>query len=354
MSITLSIVRRSMTLLSIAGCLASLTGTAPAQQFSAPVTLVHSISIPGTEGDFDFLTVDLKRNHLFVAAEENHSIEVFEATTGKHLQSIPGVKTPHTLAYVPDQDELFVADGGDSSCIILSGSDFHQIDRIPLIDGSVTGKTDSPDVGYYDAKRRILFLGNGGKSANLPYSEIAEISVDTHKIVGRIRVEANNVEAMAVDEEHNRLYVNLRDQKKIGVIDLKTKMVVDTWTTPEMNLNTALTYDAVNQRVFVVGRKPGIFYAIDATTGKVVEQNPSVNIADGMIWDSQMKRIYIAGSQGLSVFHQDSKDHYTKLTDLPTNGGKTGLYIPELKQLYIIHPKTSIDDAGLLVYQVNP
>jgi len=130
--------------------------------------------------------------------------------------------------------------------------------------------------------------------------------------------------------------------------------VIDTWTTPEMNLNTALTYDAATQRLFVVGRKPGILYAIDSATGKVVEQNPSVNIADGMIWDPQTKRIYIAGSQGLSVFHQDSKDHYTKLTDLPTNGGKTGLYIPELTQLYIMHPKTSIDDAGLLIYQVNP
>ena len=334
--------------------LAAMSTLASAQKPAEPVTLLHATSLPGVVGDFDFLAVDLKRDHLFVAAEEHHTLEVFQASTGKHLQSVPGVKTPHTLAYVADKDELFVGDGGDSSCLILSGADFHQIDRIPLIDGSVTGKTDSPDVGVYDEKRRILFLGNGGKSANLPYSEIAEISVDTHKIIGTIRVEANNVEAMAVDDTHNRLYVNLRDKKQIAVIDLGSLKVIDTWTTPDLNRNTALSFDAVNQRLFIVGRTPGTFYAFDANTGKVVDQQQCVETADGMIWDPQMKRVYIAGSQGLTVLHQDTKDRYTQLAQLPTNGGKTALYVPQLKQLYVMHPKTTIDEAGLLVYRVNP
>jgi len=337
----------------IAVIVLALTGSsAYAQQ--APLTLLQNISIPEITGDFDFLTIDLKRGHLFAAAEDHHTIEMFDAVSGKQLQSIPGVKTPHALAYVADRDELFIADGGDSSCIILSASDFHQIDRIPLIDGSVTGKTDSPDAGYYDAKRRIFFVGNGGKSANLLYSEITEISVDTHKIIGRIRVEANNVEAMMVDDAHNRLYANLRDQKKIAVIDLNTQQVIDTWTTPDLNLNTALVVEPVSQRLFIAGRKPGLFYAFDMATGKVVDQHPVANISDGMTWDPQSKRIFIMASQGLSVLHQDSKDHYTVLTQIPTNGGKTGLYVPELKQLYVIHPKTTIDEAGLLVYRLNP
>jgi DNA-binding beta-propeller fold protein YncE len=325
-----------------------------AKTTSDPLTLKAWTPLPGIEGDFDFLAVDQKRNHLFIAAEEHHTIEMFDAVSGKHLQSIPGVKAPHTLAYVAEKDELIVADGGDYSTSFLSAEDFHVIDRVALIDGSVTGKTDSPDVGYYDAKRRIFFIGNGGKSANLPYSEITEINVDTHKIAGRIRVDGINLEAIAIDEAADRLYVNVRDKKQIGVIDLATSKVVDTWAAPDLNLNTSMAFDPSTHRLFVVGRKPGLFYAFDTKTGKVVQQMSCVNIADGMIWDPQMKRVYIAGSQGLSVIHQDSADHYSKVVDLPTNGGKTALLIPELKQLYVVHPKTSIDDAGLLVYRVNP
>jgi DNA-binding beta-propeller fold protein YncE len=346
--------RRLLTKVStVAIALLAICGV-PAPCQKAPLTLIQNIAIPNVVGDFDFLTVDLKRNHLFAAAEDHQSIEMFEATTGKHLQSIPGVKTPHTLAYVADRDELFIADGGDSSCIILSGADFHQIERIPLIDGSVTGKTDSPDVGFYDAKSRTFFVGNGGKSANLPYSEIAEINVDTHKITGKVRVEANNVEAMAVDDAHHRLYANLRDQKKIAVIDLIKNEVIDTWTTPDLNLNTSLALDSPSQRLFIVGRKPGLFYTFDTATGRVVQQLPVTDVADGMTWDPKLKRIYVMASQGLTVLHQDDKDHYTTITRLPTNGGKTGLYIPELRQLYVIHPQTKLDDAGLLIYRINP
>lgn len=36
-----------------------------------------------------------------------------------------------------------------------------------------------------------------------------------------------------------------------------------------------------------------------------------------------------------------------------TNGVKTGLLVPQSQQLFVVHTKTSIDDAGLLVYRVT-
>ena len=321
-------------------------------QQSAPVTLTHMTTLPGIEGDFDFLVADPAHDRLFIAAEEHHTIEVFKASTGEHLQSVSGVKTPHALAYVPEKNEVIVADGGASAALIFSATDMHQIGRVALIDGAVTGKTDSPDTGFYDSKRHTFYIGNGGKSANLPYSEIAELDVDTHQITNRIRVEGNNLEAMAIDESHDRLFVNIRDKKQVGVIDLKTHKVVDTWDTG-LNRNTALAFDAVNNLVFVGSRNPGLFTVLDSNTGKVVAQMACANTTDFMAWDTASRRIYIAGSAGLSIFHQDSRAHYTELTRVPTNGGKTGVLLPGGQKLFIVHPKTPIDDAGLLVYRVT-
>lgn len=316
----------------------------------AAAELVRTTSLPGIDGDFDFLAVDVKHDRLFIAAEEHHTIEAFRASTGEHLQSVGGVKTPHALAYVAETNELIVADGGDSSALFLSADDLHRVDRVALIDGSSTGKTDSPDTGFYDAKRRTFFIGNGGKSANLPYSEIAELNVDTHKITGTVRVEGNNLEAMAVDEANDRLFVNIRDKKQIGVVDLKQNKVIDIWDLG-LNRNTALAFDAVNNLVFVGSRQPGLFTVLDGKTGKVVAQMPCSDVTDSMTWDPATKRIYIAGSQGLSIFHQDSRDHYSELLRIPTNGGKTALNVPQLKQFYVVHPKTVLDDAALLIYR---
>lgn len=338
--------------------LAAITAIAPFAQASTnqeqqPVTLLRTTYLPDIIGDFDHFAVDMKRGHLFVSAEVHHSIEMFDLKTGEHLQSIGGFKTPHSVAFAPEKDELMVADGGDSALILISGEDFRRIDRVPLIDGSATGKGDSPDAAYYDAANRLYYIGNGGVSANLPDSQISIFSVDQGKLIGSISIPGNNVESMGVDNLHHRLYVNIRDKHQIGVVDLLEKKILTTWTTPDLNGNTALAVDPQHERIFVAGRKPGIFYVFDRD-GKVVSRKTCVNINDDMIWDPAMKRVYISGTQGLSIFHQDSPDTYTDIANIPTNGGKTSFYVPQTHQLFVIHPKTDVDIAALLVYRVNP
>src|SRR6267154_3931404 len=263
---------------------------ATAAEPQAPVTLLSTTYLPEIIGDFDHFAVDLKRNHLFVSAEVHHSIEMFDLKTGTHLQSIGGFKTPHSVAFAAEKDELMVADGGDSSLVLLSGEDFHRVDRIQLIDGSASGKGDSPDAAYYDAANRLYYIGNGGFSANLPDSQISIFSVDQGKLVGSISVPGNNVESMGVDNLHHRLYVNIRDKHQVGVVDLQTGKLITTWTTPDLNANTALAVDPEHERVFVAGRKPGIFYVFDRD-GKVVAQKPCVNINDDMTWDPVLQRV---------------------------------------------------------------
>ncbi|WP_241127435.1 YncE family protein [Novosphingobium terrae] len=317
----------------------------------AALQLVRSTSLPGIDGDFEFFAVDLKHDRLFVPAEMHHTIEIFKASTGEHLRSVGGVKTAHGIIYIPESNELIVTDGGDSSTRIFSADDMHQIERIPMTDGAVTGTTDSPDDAIYDAKRRTLYIGDGGKSANLPYSEIAELNVDTHKIGARTRVEGNNLEGMAIDEANGRMFVNIRDKKQVGVIDLNQRKVVATWDVG-LNRNTALGYDAANNVVFVGSRQPGLFTVLDGTTGAVVAQLPCVDMTGSLIWDPVAKRVYISGLQGISVFQQESRDHYVEVLRTPNNGAKTAVYIPQLKQYYVAHVKTALDDAGLLVYRV--
>src|SRR5882724_11205621 len=337
----------------ILACAVALASQAAAAGEATPVTLVRTIYMPEIIGDFDHFTVDLKRGHLFVTAEVHHSVEMFDLKSGQHLKSIGGFKTPHSIAFAPEKDEVMVADGGDSSLVLISGEDFHRMDRIQLIDGSATGKGDSPDAAFYDAANRLYYIGNGGVSANLPDSEISIFSVDQGKIIGAISIPGNNVESMGVDNIHHRLYVNIRDKHSIGVVDLETKKVITTWTTPDLNANTALAVDSEDERVFVAGRKPGIFYVFDRN-GKVVSQKSCVNINDDMTWDPALKRVYISGTQGLSIFHQDSPDSYTEIANIPTNGGKTSYNVPQTHQFFVVHPKTDVDIAALLVYRINP
>ncbi|MGI4800090.1 MAG: YncE family protein [Janthinobacterium lividum] len=77
----------------------ALLGPLFAQAPGSPVTLLSQTYMPEITGDFDHFAYDFKRNRLFVSAEEHHSVEMFDLDTGKHLQSLGGFKTPHSLAF---------------------------------------------------------------------------------------------------------------------------------------------------------------------------------------------------------------------------------------------------------------
>src|SRR5258707_13989352 len=83
----------------------------------APLRLVAKIALPGIDGDFDHFTADVKGNRLFLAAEEHHTVEVFDLRSGKKLHSITGFDTPHSIVYVPEANKLFVVDGGKGGAV---------------------------------------------------------------------------------------------------------------------------------------------------------------------------------------------------------------------------------------------
>jgi DNA-binding beta-propeller fold protein YncE len=239
-----------------------------------------------------------------------------------------------------------VADGGDGSCLVLDGTDLHLIKRIELQPG--------PDAGIYDPKTRIFYVGNGGRGAKADFSYLSEISVDKAKEVGRIRIEAANLESMAIDHRADRLYVNLRDQKKIGVVDLKAQKVVDTWIVPDLNLNTPLAYDAANHRLFIGARKPGKLYILNSENGSVIHTLDIADIADDMTYDGAHHRIYVSAAEGLNVIAQKDADHYEIVEKQDTRGGKTSVYVPQVKQFYVAYTKSDLAPvAGLQVYKVN-
>jgi DNA-binding beta-propeller fold protein YncE len=313
-----------------------------------PLQLVGNTPLPAvTGGDFDHFAVDVKKDRLYVPSEAYESIEVFKLKTGEHLKSATGlVKSPHMMKFMPDSNELFVADALNGYCDVLDATDLHLIKRITLKPGA--------DFGVYDKKTRTIYLGNGGKGAKSTFSTISMISVDKKEVVGEIRVEAATLKGMVIDQKTNRLFVNMRDKNQIGVIDLATKSFINAWTFPGLNSNAAMGLDKKNHRLFVGSRNPGVMYVLDSNSGKLVTTFNTVNVSDDMTFDSEHHRLIVSGADGVEVFAQDNPDSYRLVQHVDTLGGKTSVYVKPLKQFYVVHTKSDkVPQAGLQVFKVN-
>lgn len=317
-----------------------------AENETAPLRLLQTISLPNLkEGDFDHFAADVEHSRLFLTAEENNAVEVFDTTSNQRIHTIKGVDTPHSLLYLPGANQIAVING-DGSIKFFDGVKFTEVATIQLSPGA--------DAAVYDSARHLLYVGCGGEDAKMDYSVISIVDTNTRKHIGDIKIDSTNIEGMVLEKNGPRLYVNIRDRGVIGVIDRDKKTVMSTWSLDGMQGNTPLALDEANRRLFVAGRKPARFLVLDSESGKIISNLPTAEITDDMLFDRASKRIYVACSEFAVVYLQVDADHYREIGRAPTGfRGKTAVLVPQLKRYYVAVPRHGDKPAGVNVYQVQ-
>jgi len=176
--------------------------------------------------------------------------------------------------------------------------------------------------------------------------------------VGDIKLDADHIEAMAIEKSGTRLFVNLTSTSAVGVVDREKRTVIATWPNAEQGkANGPMTLDEANHRLFVVTRDPNKVLVMDTNSGKVVANLPNTGqfISDDAVYDPATKRIYVAGSPFLNVFQQRSPNGYQLLGQVPTSyHANTAILIPELNQYYVAVNHHGNTDAEVQVYKILP
>src|SRR5438132_9834289 len=163
-----------------------------AQTAGAPLVLETKIALGEVSGRIDHLSIDLKRQRLFVAELGNNSLGVVDLAAGKVLQTITGLNAPQGVGYVGFADSVYVANAGDGSVHVLRGDDLAPIGRIELGD-------DADDVRV-DAARNWVLVGYG-KGA------LAAIDPATRTKAADFRLRGHP-EGFQIDETGAQVFVN--------------------------------------------------------------------------------------------------------------------------------------------------
>lgn len=300
------------------------------------------------DGDFDHFAVDLRGNRLFVAAEENSKVLVFDLRTYKLLHTIADLKAPHAMLYREDLKRLFVVDGELPACKIYNSQTYEPIASIKLLNDA--------DSMNYDPVTKYLYIVNGGRDAHLPYELISIIDTTNDKLLSEMKIDSDHLEALAIEKSSARIYISITGHDAIGVIDRKTMSLKKIWSIAgQGSQNTPLALDEPDHRIFTVTRKPGKFLALDTMTGNVVFSVPTVGHADDLAFDGRLKRIFIAGDGFVDVFKQIDPDHYELMERVPTSfRAQTAFLVRELNMYFVAVPHHEQQSAEIRVYRELP
>lgn len=320
-----------------------------AAQEKAPLKLVATIPLPGLkDGDFDHFAPDINGQRLFLTAEENDKLEVLDAKANKRIRTIQNVKAPHSALFRADLKRLFDVEGDASAVKVYDTDSFKTLDEIKL-------SVDADSMAY-DPATHYMYVVNGGREAKTPYSLISVVDTNASKKLRDIKIPSNHVEAIVLEKAGPRMFLNITGQNAVGVMDRNKSVLTSTWPLPAGDkLNVAMAFDEANHRLFVVTRNPGKLVILNSDNGKVVADLPAVGLVDDAVYDTQHKRIYLAGDQYLDVFEQKDPDHYALLARIAgAFRAKTGILVPEWNRYYLAVPSHAGKEAEVRVYDIQP
>jgi DNA-binding beta-propeller fold protein YncE len=325
-----------------------LAGIRAVGQEKEALSLEIRIPLPSVKGRIDHFGVDVTGQRLFVAAVENHTLEVVDLKSGQCVHTISDLAEPQGVFYDPTTSHLFVACGLDGVTKVFDGNTLQILATVKFPDDADNIRYDPRSkgviVGYAGAKQlRKREEGTGGLGfIDSNGRRTGDIVIDAHP------------ESFQLEKSGPRIFVNVPEKKEIEVIDAAKRSVLARWpVSAEDNFPMAL--DEAHHRLFIGVWMPPQLLVFDTQTGKQVAGGEIAGKTDDLFYDSLRRRVYVLTSAGyLEVFEQKDADHYNRIARYPTpSRSQTGLFVQEWGKLFVAVPAQNDQSAEIRVYQAH-
>jgi hypothetical protein len=301
--------------------------------------LIKTIAMPGVNGRIDHMAINVKDQVLYVAALGNNSVEIIDLKNGVVVHSITALDEPQGIAYIPDHNEIVVANGGNGNVIFYNASTYAVKTTIHLAG-------DADNVRYNASVGKIYVgYGEGG---------IAVIDVATHKQIEDVKLSAHP-ESFQLDLKNERLFVNLPDAKSIAVIDLSNMKLIDTWKTNKLDANFPMALDTTGNSIMIGYRHPAAMITYDAATGKELNRTDLISDIDDIFYYDAKQLVFASGGGGaINIFKKDNTGTYKKLANVPVrSGARTSLLVPSMHIYALAERANGSKQADVLIYTIN-
>ncbi len=266
---------------------------------------------------------------------------MIDLRAGRRLRTLAGLKEPQGIAFVPETNRLFVANGRDGTCAIFHGDTFDLLHTAKF-------SSDADNVRY-DAAARRIYVGYGEGALGI-------LDAVNGRHLGDIRL-GGHPESFRLETSGPRIFVNVPTTGRVAVVNRATGAAVAFWSLAGARSNFPMALDEANHRLFVGCRNPAKVLVYNTQTGQVVATLDIGGDTDDLFYDAVRKRLYVSCGAGfLDVFAQRSANQYESLAIIRTAiGARTSLFVPELGRLYLAVPhRGRLQQAEIRVYAAQP
>jgi hypothetical protein len=280
--------------------------------------LVKTIARHGGDARFAFASIDNAARRLYVA--RGFGVTAIDLDSEHMTRQL--VAGDHVHAVIPLPGGRALSTNGDANTATLFNAGSGEI--IAQLD---TGK--DPDAATFDSSSGLVFVMDHQEG------DITLIDPNGAKVIGRLAV-GGTLES-AVADGHGRLFVNVRDQNKMAVVDTIARKILRRFDLPGCEGPTALGAD-LESGILVAACANRTALGLRASDGTIVARLTIDRKADAVMFDPVRRNFYIpCGRDGTLVVISETKEGGLAVQSSVATavGAHTGALDPQTGRLYL-------------------
>jgi DNA-binding beta-propeller fold protein YncE len=276
-------------------------------------------SITGPDGSWDYATVDAAARRLYIG--RSYGVMIVNLDTESVEDRFVAGSIVHGVAVAGESGLLVSTNGKSNTATIFQGKSGKIVAEV------ATGK--DPDAVVFEPRTGLVAVINhdGGDITLIDPKQLAA--------VGSIEI-GGELEFGAADGK-GFLYVNLADTRRVAVVDVVARKVVNVVPLVGCKNPTGIAYDVADAWLISVCFN-GVAKIIDAATLKQMASIPTGKIPDAVIWDGSRRLAFVPSyADGtLTVIAIDSSGKFRVTQTLKTQPGtRTGALDPNTGRVYL-------------------
>ena len=289
----------------------------------SPVFAQSSYSIQekwkiGGTGGWDYLVADSSANRLYIT--HGGRVEVIDASTGKSVGAITGLKGTHGVALDDTGKYGYISDGGANAVIVF---DRHSLQTVT----SIPAGTNPDGIAFEPVTKTVWAFNGRSKDATV-------IDTATKKVVATVSLPGKP--EFPVADGQGFIFDNIEDKNSIVKLDAKSPKIVATWSISPCESPSGLAIDRDGRRLFAVCDEKKMT-VVDANTGKVIATPAIGDGPDAAGYDPKTHLAFASNGDGTLSIVDASNGSYKVVQNLTTlQGARTMTLDPATGKVYLV------------------
>jgi DNA-binding beta-propeller fold protein YncE len=256
---------------------------------------------------FDYITVDSSARRVYLS--HGTEVKVINADTGTLIGNITGLKQDHGVALAHEFGRGFISDGAEGKVVMFD---------LKTLKPTGEAKADKDaDCLLYDPASKRVFVMNGD-----PHSSTV---IDARSGTAAGSIDLGGAPEFAVADGKGTVYVNLEDKNELIAIDSRKLTIKSRWPVAPAGGPTALALDQEHRRLFSAGRNPQVLVVMDADNGHIIQSFSISAGVDAAAYEPETGLLFASTREGIiHIFHEESPDKFSEVETVTTEfGAKT-------------------------------